>query len=172
MKLISFNTDKEREYITKFQCKTSNFYGLPKIHKSKAIEEKVKEAQDFYLHRPNPKDFKLRPIVAGPTCETHRISNFLDILLKPNLKYVKSYVKDDIDILRYIPRQVSKDAILASFDIVNLCSNIPHEYGLEATSYCIEKYPEALPERINKEFIIKGLKFILENNYFRFDNQI
>ena len=30
-------TDKEREYITKFQCKTSNFYGLPKIHKSKAI---------------------------------------------------------------------------------------------------------------------------------------
>ena len=121
---------------------------------------------------PHPKDFKLRPIVAGPTCETHRISNFLDILLKPYLKYVKSYVKDDIDILRYIPRQVSKDTILASFDVVNLYSNIPHEYGLEAISYWIEKYPEALPERINKEFIMKGLKFILENNYFMFDNQI
>ena len=93
--------------------------------------------------------------------------------MKPNLKYVKSYVKDDIDILRFIPRQVSKDAILASFDIVNLCSNIPHEYGLEATSYWIEEYPEALPERINKEFIIKGLKFILENNYFMmFENKI
>ena len=76
-----------------------NFYGLPKIHKSKAIEEKVKEAQDFYVHMPHPKDFKLRPIVAGPTCETHRIGIFLDILLKPYLKYVKSYVKDDIDIL-------------------------------------------------------------------------
>ena len=122
----------------KFQCKTSNFYGLPKLHKSKAIEEKVKEAKDFYLHMPHPKDFKLRPIVAGPTCETHRISNFLDILLKPYLKYVKSYVKDDIDILCYIPRQVSKDTILASFDVVNLYSNIPHEYGLEAISYWIE----------------------------------
>ena len=69
---------------------------------------------------------------------------------------------------------MSKDNILVSFDVVNLYSNIPHEYSLEAISYWIEKYPEALPERINKEFIIKGLKFRMENNYmyFMFDNQI
>ena len=27
-------TDKEQDYLTKFECKTSTFYGLPKIHKS------------------------------------------------------------------------------------------------------------------------------------------
>ena len=119
----------------------------------------------------NPKDFKLRPIVAGPACEIHRLSNFLDIILKPYLKYVKSHVKDDIDILKYIPKNVSKGTILSSFDVKSLYSNIPHNFGLTAIKYWIDKYPETLPEQISKEFIIQGMKFILENNFFLFNGK-
>ena len=119
----------------------------------------------------NPKDFKLRPKVAGPACEIHRLSNFLDIILKPYLKYVKSHVKDDIDILKYIPKNVSKGTILSSFDVKSLYSNIPHNFGLTAIKYWIDKYPETLPERISKEFIIQGMKFILENNFFLFNGK-
>ena len=81
-------TDKECDYITNFKCKTSNFYGLPKIHKSSIISDACKESSSVCVNVIRPHDLKLRPIVAGPSCETHRLSNFLDILLKPYLKSI------------------------------------------------------------------------------------
>ena len=81
-------------------------------------------------------------------------------------------MKDDIDILQYLPKEVTTTTILASFDVVNLYSNIPHSYGIGAIQYWLEKYPQELPERTHKKFIIKGIKFILENNYFAFNNEI
>ena len=101
-------TEKEKEYITKFTFRNSNFYGLPKIHKSETIKYMFKENQESYIHTKHPKDLKLRPIIAGPSCETHGLSNYLDILLKHFLKYVKSYVKDDIDVLQHLPKEVTK----------------------------------------------------------------
>ena len=38
----------------------------------------------------------LRPIVAGPDCPTRRLSNIVDILLKPFLIHIKSYIKDNL----------------------------------------------------------------------------
>ena len=72
----------------------------------------------------------------------------------------------------FLPKEVTTTTILASFDVVNLYSNIPHSYGIEAIQYWLEKYPQELPEQTHKNFIIKGIKFILENNYFVFNNEI
>ena len=36
-------TKKEKAYLPSFSYNTSNFYGLPKIHKSKLIENAIKE---------------------------------------------------------------------------------------------------------------------------------
>lgn len=106
----------------------------------------------------------------GPVCETHRLSNFLDIILKPFVKKVRSFVRDDLDFLNHLPVTVNLETIIVSFDVVNLYTNIPHDYGLEAIAYWLDNYNELLPERIDKELIIKGLRFILENNFFMFDN--
>ena len=57
-------TKKEKEYLTSFSYNTSNFYGLPKIHKSKLIQNAIKEQQKEYVHITEPTDLKLRPIVA------------------------------------------------------------------------------------------------------------
>ena len=35
-------TKTEKEYLTSFSYYTSNFYGLPKIHKSKLIQNAIK----------------------------------------------------------------------------------------------------------------------------------
>jgi len=35
---------------------------------------------------------------------TQRSSNFLDLILKPLCKQVDSFIKDDMDFLRYIPK--------------------------------------------------------------------
>ena len=41
----------------------------------------------------------------------------------------------------------------------------------DSPSTNISHIPETLPERISKEFIIQGMKFILENNFFLFNGK-
>lgn len=112
-----------------------------------------------------------RPIVAGPVCETHRLSNFIDILLQPYTKYIKSYIKDTKDFLQKLPTRISQESILVSFDVESLYSNIPHDLGLEAISFWINKYPDELPNRISNAFVLEGIKIILENNNFQFNDE-
>ena len=59
-------TKKEFEYLTVYETKPSNFYGLPKIHKSKEINEACTISQDNYVEIEAPESLTFRPIVAGP----------------------------------------------------------------------------------------------------------
>ena len=77
----------------------------------------------------------MRPIVAGPSSPTHRLSNFIDLILKPPCKHVPSYMRDDLDFLNQIPEQIDKNTLLVSFDVVGLYTNIPHDLGLIAIEY-------------------------------------
>ena len=137
-------TKKEKEYLISFSYNAGNFYGLPKIRKSKLIPNAIKEQQKQYVHISEPSDLKLRPIVAGPICPTKPLSNFSNILLKPFLLHVKSYVKDNLDFLSKCSRENYEDTLIVTFDVVNLYTNIPHTFGLEALDYCLENHPESL----------------------------
>ena len=83
-----------------FTYKTSNLYGLPKIHKSTSITTAIKEQNADYIKLPLPPNLKFRPIVAGPASPTHPLCNFVDIILKPLCKHVPSYIRDDFDFLK------------------------------------------------------------------------
>ena len=98
------------------------FYGLPKIHKSQLINNKCTQIDGEYLELLEPEDLTFRPIVAGPACETHRLSNLIDILLKPFIEKV-SYVRDDIDFLKHIPESVPQNTLLVTFDVASLSSD-------------------------------------------------
>ena len=50
-------------------------------------------------------------------------------------------------------------------------TNIDNDLGIEAIKYWLERDPEAIPSRIPKEFIIEGLKLVLETNTFFFDGK-
>lgn len=163
-------TKKEKDYLTCFEKKESQFYGLPKVHKSKQISEKCRTAESSYVKIKDVNDLKLRPIVAGPACQTHRISNLLDILLKPFIKHVPSFLRDTTDFLNNLPKRIPKETILATFDVESLYSNISHSLGIDAINFWIENFPEELPERFSKEFVIDSLRFILENNTFQFND--
>ena len=73
----------------------------------------------------DPNNLTSKHIVAGPANKTHRLSNFLDIILKPLTKYVKNYIKDSTDTLNKLPKEIPKDSLLVSFDVENLYTNIP-----------------------------------------------
>ena len=91
----SHMTEKEMDYLQNLEAKTSHFYGLPKVHKSKQINEKCRLAQSNYVEiTEDILDLKLRLIVAGPSCQMHRLSNLIDILLRPFTKHVTSYLRD------------------------------------------------------------------------------
>ena len=49
-------------------------------------------------------------------------------------------------------------------------SNIPHELGLKAVKYLLEKHPEKKKNRLSNTFILKAIKSILENNAFSFNS--
>ena len=141
--------------------RTSNFYGLPKVHKSKRIKEAVKEQNSTYIECLEPQDLKLRPIVAGPCCPTRNLSNLVDKIIKPLLIHVKSHIKDNICFLKECSRENNENTILLTCDIISLYTNIPHEYGLKALEFWIEKHPESINERFSKEFILESAEICL-----------
>ena len=94
------------------------------------------------------------------------MSNLIDILLKPFLLHVKSYVKDNLDFLSKCSRENYEDTLLVTFDVFNLYTNIPHTFGLEALDYWTENHPESL-----HEFVLECAKFILQNNNMKFNNE-
>ena len=171
IKLSGDVTRHEIDYLLNFEFKSSSFYGLPKIHKSNLIKEKCQKTYSTYLELKDPSDLKFRPIVAGPVCETHRLSNLIDLLLKPFIKHVKSYVRDDLDFLSHLPTSVNQNTLLVSFDVTNLYTSISHSLGLEAIEFWLDKYPSLIHRRFTKQFILEGIKTILENNNFLFDDQ-
>lgn len=162
-------TEKEFKFLTKFDYKTSNFYGLPKVHKSNIIKLAVEQQKSEIITVWRPQDLKLRPIVAGPVCPTHRLSNLIDVLLQPMIPSVKAWVRDDLHILSKLPTFVEDDYEFATFDVEALYTNINHELGLQAVKYWLMN--ERKTDRISNDFILKVIQFILENNTFHFNDK-
>ena len=165
-------TEDEIYYLINFERKDSNFYGLPKTHKSKEISERCKNSDKTYIEISTNEEISFWPIVAGPVNETHRLSNLIDVLLKSMTKHVRSCIRDSTDFLNKLPSTVSYNSFLVAFDVQNLYNNITHELGLEAIEYWLNKHPEEIPRRINHGFIKRGIKFILVNNnsYFNWNH--
>ena len=104
-------------------------------------------------------------------CPTRHLSNLVDILLKTFLIHIKNYIKDNLDFLAKCFRENEWDTILTTFDVVGLCSNISHKYGLEVIEYWLDKFPKSLHPRFSKGFALESVIFILENNSLNFDNE-
>ena len=82
------------------------------------IEENVKKCTEKYLEIGNIDDLKGRPIIAGPTDPTHRLSSLLDSLLKPLVPGLKSYIKDDWDIQKVFSCSIPFDCKLYTLSIL------------------------------------------------------
>ncbi|XP_062579154.1 uncharacterized protein LOC134241086 [Saccostrea cucullata] len=76
-----------------------------------------------------------------------------------------------MDFLNYIPQTVPRETLLVSFDVTSLYTNITHELGIEAIKYWLDKYPEEIDDRFPANFILEGLRIVLENNNFQFDDE-
>ena len=115
--------------------------------------KEISMCNNIYLEMPPPIDLKARPIVAGPISATSRLSKIIDKLLSPLVQNLKSYIKDDLDLIRKLPSNIGYECDLYSFDITSLYTSIGHDLGIKAVRYWIEKYREQVPKRFTNEFI-------------------
>lgn len=76
-----------------------------------------------------------------------------------------------MDFLNHIPNTVKDNTHQVSFDVTRLYTNIPHNLGVEAIDYWINKNESILQSRFSKEFILEGITLVLENNHFFFDDK-
>ena len=163
-------TSKESKFLLKFEIKPSNFYALPKIHKSDTITQQCADNQSPYIIINNITNIKIRPIVAGPSNLTHRLSELIQKLLSPFLNKVPSYIKDTKHFLNTLPSQIPPHTILATFDVVNLYTNIDHNYGIQAIQYWLNVFPSLLNSRFSPNFVLDSIHFILHHNNFIFND--
>ena len=165
-------TPSERKVILKEEWSESYFYILPKIHKSKAILDRIREAPSDYIQMPLPDDLKGRPINGDVNSVTHGLSKLLEKILKPLVPQMKSFIKDEFDFVNKIPRKVDVGVYAVSCDVTSLYTSIPVDLGIEAVDYWLGRLPSLIPRRFTREFILEAIRFVLENNYFSFDEQI
>ena len=155
-------TNKERDYKTNFDFKTSNIYGLPKAHKCTETLKIIKESPSKCIIVNCPTSLTMRSIIAGPKCITSRLSDFIDKILRPFVSKVESYVRDDINFLIKMPREADTKKVFTTFDITSMYTNIENSLELEAVKFCLENYPESKPRNIPDQFILNVIRTILE----------
>ena len=97
-----------------------------------------------YIQVQSPDDLKGTPISGGPESPTQRLSSLIEILLKPLVPTLKTYIKDDLDFLRKLPTKIPFDCTMYSCDISSLYSSILTELGLEAINW-LQKRHELIP---------------------------
>ncbi|XP_061193752.1 uncharacterized protein LOC133201982 [Saccostrea echinata] len=90
-------TAKEKDYLTNFDTSESQFYGLPKVHKSSEIKNAIHAQKGEYICCPNPEDLSFRPIVGGPNCSTQRLSHIYPDLLQD--RFEKEFILEGLRII-------------------------------------------------------------------------
>ena len=150
------NNKVKRKLITT-SSQTPHFYLLPKIHKGVT---------------PPPG----HPIVSANGCATEKISALTDMILRPLVPKIPSFIMDTghfLQILRKMGNNLPPDTLLCTLDVSSLYTNIPNEEGGRAVAFWLSQYrpPSKIPigEPSNSS-ILSLLKMVLEFNNFQFNN--
>ena len=167
-----FLTYNEKEYITKYDWTTGEFYIRPKIHKCKTVLDEIKRAPSKIIEINGAPDLVGRPIIAGTHSPTRHLSDVIAKILTPLVQMQTTYVKDNWDYLRKLPHRLEEKCKLFGCDMTSLYTSIPHELGLKAIKYWINRCRNPIPARFTNNFIIESVEFLLKNNNCTFKDQL
>ena len=132
-------TSNERKVILKDDWSESQFYVLPKIHKSKQILHHITQYGNEYVTMPFPEDLKGRPINGDVNSVTHGLSKLMDKILNPLVVHLKTFIKDEFDFVRKFPKNIPANSRVVSCDVTSLYTNIPTDLGIKALDYWLTK---------------------------------
>ncbi|OCT72218.1 hypothetical protein XELAEV_18035190mg [Xenopus laevis] len=88
--------------------------------------------------------------------------------LKKDVVLLPSYLKDTIDTINFINDITWKEHyIIGTCDVTSLYTIIDHQLGLTAVNHFLMQ--DTTIVNTQREFILQGIQFILNNNYFCFE---
>ena len=128
-------TENEYKTLTQKTYKISNFYMLPKLHKSKELNDIILAKNSEYINVDKILTIEGRPIVAGPCYHTSVVSQILHVIMEPTLSFIKHILKDSFDFIDRIDTQCTVNTILSTCDIKSLYTNIQHDVFYKAIEY-------------------------------------
>ena len=73
------------------------------------------------------------------------LSCIIETLLKPVFAHSITYIRDDWELIEFLPRSLTFDNDMYSCDIENLYTSIPTELGLDAMEYWIMRKRNLIP---------------------------
>ena len=143
-------TERQRDIETDRQTdRLARFYLLPKIHKPG-----------------NPG----RSIVSSNNSPTENISQYVDHFLRPLVRQQPGILRDTSDFLNRLETFPTwkEGWLLVTLDVPYLCTNIPHEEGIEACRSVLNQRSVCVPPT---EDLCSLIEVILRNNVFGFNNK-
>ena len=113
-KYKSILTNNEYDFLNKPCHKISNFYMLPKLHKSKKINEIIERKRTEYIQIDKDILTEGRPMVAGPVFHASGISGILHCIMEPALSLIPHIVKDSFDFKQRLEKPCQSNTLLSS----------------------------------------------------------
>ena len=109
-------------------------------------------------------------IISGCKSPPSNLSKYIDYYLKLLVKHIPSYLQDTTHFLckiKDIAGDIPCNSILVTFDVKSLCTNIPHDEGINVCISALQSfYRSDLP--LSVKHVRQILHLILQRNYFQF----
>ena len=138
------------------------------------IEPPPRTQQLYFLKKIHKNPIAVRPIVSGCGGPTEKVSQLVDLHLKPHIPEMRSYLKDSghlISMLENTP--IPEPCTLATIDVKSLYLNIPHEEGIHAVLSRLYNTPEMTDKMtLPPNTMADLLRIVLEHNYFQFTDKM
>ena len=110
--------------------------------------------------------YRCRLLVCSTQWITTPISQIVDIMLQPEMKRLRSFIRDSSSLISELGNLVlPRDIYFITFDVENLYPSIPLERAFKLISNYIRAHP-------HHDLIMAALRFVHEHNYFQFGDEM
>ncbi|CAF5013744.1 unnamed protein product, partial [Rotaria sp. Silwood1] len=137
----------------------------------------VELAHLYYLPKAHKPGTPLRPIVSGLKHPTVKISKFLDELLRPLFDKIasKTTVTSGFELLKQLlewsKTNISEDTLFCTIDVMDLYTMVPQTEGVLLLKKMLDHLKLKQIGGLKIETIIRLSRFVMQNNYFSYNNK-
>ncbi|CAF4004594.1 unnamed protein product [Rotaria sordida] len=139
--------------------------------------DEVELAHLYYLPKAHKPGTPLRPIISGLKHPTIKISKFLDDLLRPlfDKMALNTTVMSGFELVKKLQEwsqvNMKKETILCTVDVADLYTMIPQVEGVLALKKMLDFLHIKQIKELKVEAIIRLARFVMQNNYFKYNGQ-
>ncbi|CAF1097599.1 unnamed protein product [Adineta ricciae] len=136
----------------------------------------IELAHLYYLPKSHKSGTPLRPIISGLKHPTIKISKYLDDLLRPLFNQMASTttVTSGYELIQRLQiwshTNLQRETILCTIDVIDLYTMIPQTEGVLALKKMLDYLKLKQVDGLKVETIIRLARFVIQNNYFEYNN--